>query len=286
MPTVGFEAKETRESLFNFPSFKLAQNENARICIVYPQLTVEYAHWAPDLRPKSYICLGDYEKLKRDGDDKKNCPFCRVGKARPFGGSNQPEPAVALARRYFVTHIIRYQSFEPRSLRVKDPLAADILVWRFADGVYNRLVTILNQYDNLEHGFAELDLVVQCKNAQFAQYEIQAAPNQAAWMASTQRQATVKALMESVADDRSGGKLEALLGRRLSVEDAEEKVKEALGTMAASATRGPGLSEEEASVFNDDDGVPSENGTPQRERPVRGGPEPAEVNIDDILGNV
>jgi len=192
MPRVTFE-EENRVAVTNYdyPKLKLKNGERARILVGLENPVMEFVHTlrkpqiingVPQMETKERkdkstyedyktdfitkaICLGDAEILKTVGADPKNCPMCKLAK-------DFPDYAQEPQRRYAM-HIIRYRT-KAGTTNLQTPYSVEVLVWGFADKVFNKLIDAKKEWTDLR----KHDLLLgPCTSENFQQFDIAVASN-------------------------------------------------------------------------------------------------------------
>ena len=202
MPRVTFE-EENRVAVTNYdyPKLKLKNGERARILVGLENPVMEFVHTlrkpqiingVPQMETKERkdkstyedyktdfitkaICLGDAEILKTVGADPKNCPMCKLAK-------DFPDYAQEPQRRYAM-HVIRYRT-KAGTTTLQTPYSVEVLVWGFADKVFNKLIDAKKEWTDLR----KHDLLLgPCSSENFQQFDIAVAAN-AEWLGDKERQ--------------------------------------------------------------------------------------------------
>lgn len=234
MPKITFSDENRSKSSYDFNKLTLEQNERGRITAIEGTPEFEYVHTlrAPQLvngRPvmetvtykeKSgaetqkevmktdfigqHICIGDINVLAEKQADVNGCPVCKASK-----DSDAVEPA----KRRFAMHVIRYKC-SPGTFNVQDPFNVDLVVWAFADKVFNRLIELSSEWGNLQ----ERDLNLgPCINKMYQNYDI-AIASKCEWRDSDHRMQQVAAIYQSQKIED----LSVALGRRATRDQIEE----------------------------------------------------------------
>lgn len=159
MALITFETKNKTTAAADFPKFKLAKNERARVAILEnPQFG--YVH---DLRKPKIVngkaemrvverkdgttfpapvmefvsrsrCTGDEDVLSDGAIDPKNCSICALAKENS---------AMADApKRRFALHVVKYNTKPGTFDLVDGPFSVQIQVWPFTDMVFNKMIEI------------------------------------------------------------------------------------------------------------------------------------------------
>lgn len=245
MPELDYAKENAKVSKvdYNFPKLSLKKDEKARILLIEKNPVYEWTHelkrpkivdgepameMTTPLRgePKQVntmeflsrpICLGDAGTLDNDGYDPANCPMCALAKRNP--------DAVKAPARRFATHVIRYRT-QGGKFDLLNPFAVEVLVWSFTERMFAQLAEFKEEWDDLRAH----DLLVECKNQNFQNYEINVAKS-AAWLEDEERKALVKSTY-------AGGRIEDLTiacGRateRRWIDSDIEKIEEAWAQVA------------------------------------------------------
>ena len=244
---VKIEAKFKRDSVFSAPQLKLKKDEVARIVMIDEDIVMGFHHnlnfGEKHKNNGRYKCLGDYAKIYGDldagilgeGSDPEVCPFCREG------ARNSP---VGDVQRHFITNILRY-ALDIKG-RPRTPLSSDIIVWRFSDKKFNRLLEIKEGFPDLR----KVDLLIKCEQEQYQNYLIDAARNPDSLLIQTGKEALQEAWEAFKRDRKSENDLELLLSSPVSKDRAEELIK-AAGTTSSADVVGPTMTAEEAQSLLD-----------------------------------
>lgn len=240
MPKMTFADENKAKSQYEFNKLTLEKGERARITTIEAEPEYEFVHAlrAPQIingqavmevenfKTKSgenqsrevmktdfigqHICIGDLNALADTGADPKNCPVCKVAKE---------SDAVDPAKRKFAMHIIRYKT-QPGGFLIQDPFTVELVVWSFADKVFNSLTDLAQEWGNLQ--LKDLNLG-PCEGKQYQKFDINVA-SKAEWLESDARKEQVKAVYQNnkLAD------LTVALGRRLTRDQVEEDLERVL----------------------------------------------------------
>lgn len=169
----------------------------------------------------AHRCFGRPEKLFGPSmKDPEVCPTCAEANENDIIGQ---------CERRFALHVIRYKT-QPGSYKVQEPFQAELLVWKFANKVYDTMVDITEEHGDLR----SKDLLLKCTNKMYQNVDIQIGGS-AAWAAHEE---FVNSLLVNKCED-----LESLIAQKKSKEIAAEdvaKVKlrhaQAFGGAAEAAT--------------------------------------------------
>lgn len=215
MALITFETKNKTQSSADFPKFKLAKGERARVAILEnPQFG--YVH---DLRKPKIVngkaemklverkdgttfsapvmdfvsrsrCTGDEDVLAESGIDPKHCSICNLAKENS---------AMADApKRRFALHVVKYNT-KPGSFDLVDgPFSVQIQVWPFTDMVFNKMIEINSIVGSLQSH----DLLLgPCTDPVFQKFDINY-DVKALWSGdASYKETTLSSLKSNRADD-------------------------------------------------------------------------------------
>lgn len=216
----------------NYPKLtKLQKGEKVRIQLVDPtNIEMEFVHnlQAPviengegviDPNTGKYklrfmgnpISFGDISILEDKGLDVKNCPISKFAKEHPDW--------VDAPKRKFAMHIIQYKT-RPGTFKIANPFQVEHKIWVFTERTFLQLREFAETWGDLKTH----DLLIECENAQFQNYNIQVAP-EAAWFtegdeATKQTLAVYKGGLEEYSD------LGGAIGSRKEVKWVKEDLEE------------------------------------------------------------
>jgi len=159
MPEVDYVDGVASRSVFNFDRFQLNKDEIARIAILESKVVTEFAHYVqPDIHKGYYICLGDFNTLLTEGEEREKCPFC----AKASRGGD-----IGTATQYFCTLILQYiTNSKGQALK---PINGIVKYWKFNAKKFTALKQIKDEFGELK----KYDLLVgPCSSESFQNYDI------------------------------------------------------------------------------------------------------------------
>jgi hypothetical protein len=236
MAKVSFSAENKVANNNDYPRLKLEHGERALIVCIEPDPEMEFVHTlrAPEIGPDGrvikemkqgkkgeyeapkmefigqHLCFGNFDKVSDKGVDPENCPTCRA--AVEEDGVDAPLPRYAM-------HVLRY-GLQPGGWTVREPFSITCEAWVFAAGRFNTLVDLALEWEDLRKHDLKLG---PCENKNFQKYDIQAAKG-AAWLESAER----KKYAAEVYTNNKSADLSALIGRKISREQANEDIARVL----------------------------------------------------------
>ncbi len=247
MPEIDYGKENTKVSKVNYDYPKLSglkKDEKARILLIEKNPVYEWVHELK--RPKIVdgapvmetakrkdnseyqkhtmdflsrpICTGDAGVLEEDGIDPKGCLMCALA-------HRNPDAAAPPARR-FATHVLRYAT-KGGTHNILQPFQVELLVWSFTERVFAQISDFKEEWGDLRAH----DLLIECKNQQFQNYEINVAAK-AEFMEDEERRELVKRVYaeQRIAD------LSIACGRQTEerwIRSDVEKIEEAWAQVAA-----------------------------------------------------
>lgn len=207
MPEIDYGKENAKVSKVNYDYPKLSglkKDEKARILLIEKSPVFEWVHELK--RPKIIdgvpqmetakrrdnseyqkhtmeflsrpVCTGDAGVLDEDGIDPKGCLMCALA-------SRNPDAAAPPARR-FATHVLRYAT-KGGTHSILMPFSVELLVWSFTERVFAQISDFKEEWGDLRAH----DLLIECKNQQFQNYEINVAAK-AEFMEDEERRNLVK----------------------------------------------------------------------------------------------
>lgn len=185
MPLAAFTPENEVRTSSMFPRLKLGPQEYARIVTL--DKAPEY-RWVHDVRmPKlengmpvmvtkerkdkttyetydmEYVsgsqCFGDDNKMQETGFDVDHCPNCADAKNGGY---------IAPAARVLAMHVFKYAT-QQGTHNVLNPFRGEVLVWRFRDSTFSKLVGYATEHGSLQR----LDLKLKCKSSTYQTFDIE-----------------------------------------------------------------------------------------------------------------
>lgn len=238
MPRVTInEMNRTGDGAEQFPSIKLDTGELCRMLLPEDDAWCEWVHEirAPQIgednlavmevkyrRDKSSytdysfrfiarrICLGNPATLDDQGVDGDNCPAC----ASALRGTRDMKPT-----RRFAVPVIRITAKNVRSTEPRNPVGAEILIWKLTAKMYDKLLDVVPQIRDLlelaadaEFHWRRADVVIKCEDGGWQRMEFQP-PMRPAYGTNKALAELIKGLWGEVANRPTGEQLRDACGR-------------------------------------------------------------------------
>lgn len=165
-----------------------------------------------------YVCTGDYDTVAEHGTDSKNCLFCEA--AEQSGAFKPP-------RRYSVVQVFKYKTKPGAFTPASGPFQGEIIPWIFADGKWNQIADIEEEYQE-QGGVMAMDLNLgPCKDPAFQNYDVKAG-SECFYRKDPKRVEYVQELLEAYEGDIS-----TLFGKVASEVEAKKVIREIQDTYDA-----------------------------------------------------
>lgn len=214
MPRIEFIPSNVIDTGNNFPKLKLDAQESARVVVLEnPQYVYVHTLRAPEIGPDNkpvmtkaerkgeevdvfkfkfvgrHQCLGDLNTLQEGrGVDPDNCPMCEASVKTSI---------VDAPQRRFGVHVAKYAT-KPGTHDISKPFSAQIQLWLFTEGIFNKLVGFQKEFGSLLQHDLKLG---PCTSKDFQKFDINIA-NDAEWLKTTKTKEYIKeALDENHAED-------------------------------------------------------------------------------------
>jgi len=231
------EMNRTGDGAEQFPSIKLDTGEFCRMLLPEDDAWCEWVHEirAPQIdeaglavmevkhrRDKSTyndysfrfiarrICLGNPAVLDDQGVDGANCPAC----ASALRGTRDMRPT-----RRFAVPVIRITTKNIRSTEPRNPVGAEILIWKLTAKMYDKLLDVVPQIRDLlelapdaEFHWRRADVVIKCEDGGWQRMEFQP-PMRPAYGANKALADLIKGLWGEHANRPAGEQLRDACGR-------------------------------------------------------------------------
>lgn len=217
MPFVDLDPANKSTSVFDLDKVTLKKDEKARLVVLDERPDGEIVHYVTtgtgeNERFRYYVCLGDRDIVKKQGNDPERCPACKAAES----GFD----AVRSAQRRFAFNVARYRTNakgEPTT-----PLSLAHQIWVISNDKYNQIVDTKKEHEDAPCAQCKgdprkHDMVVTCTAQQYQNMKIDFSPA----MLLAKDPSAIAQYKDLQGSKATEAELDRLLGERISFEAME-----------------------------------------------------------------